>query len=119
MPGASVADGQCVMTCKMHIFECARMRCKCMHCWLKERFIQAALPGWVQFSRISSLLFRLLSLGFGVHIYCARVALSRQLAWASALHPQFVSSSGDEQRSVDRHALYVLFLEPKSSGGYI
>ena len=117
MPGVSVVDGQCVMTCKMHIFECARMRCKCMHFWLKEHFIQAALPGWVQFSRSSSLLFRLRSLGFGVHIHA--IAMSRQSAWASALHQRFVCFSGDEQRSLDRHALYILFLEPESSGGDI
>lgn len=62
MPGASVVDGQCVMTCKMHIFECARVRCKCMHYWLKERFIQAALPGWVHFRKIPVFFFVCFSL---------------------------------------------------------
>jgi len=40
-------------------------------------------------------------------------------AWASALHSRFVCPLGDEQRSLDRHALYILLVEPESSGGYI
>jgi len=85
-----------------------------MHCWLKERFIQAALPAWVQFSRGSTLLLRLLSLGFGVR--CDAIHATRQ---SLPLHPRFLRPLGDEQRSLDRHALYILLVEPESSGGYI
>ena len=37
------------------------------------------------------------------------------VAFGSAI----VCSAGDEQRSLQRLALYIVFLEPESSGGYI
>ena len=48
---------------------------------------------------------------------CHRIVAT--IAWASPLDPRFVYSAGDEQRSLERHALYIVFLEPESSGGYI